>query len=419
MLDVEFVRQKLKSVLKQIKQLRSSDFPYSESDTVLGLLTDLYQRDLDRLDLLDSSTSLDVRQRVCSHANVSIARFYPFLGFILRSTNVRNAFEIYDPLLKVCRTVYGTTAKLIISSEWNFSPFTYPAVTSDLPDLMLIGSPSTEAGNSLLVPLAGHELGHSVWQKPTPGQKSAFPALISQLQTEITSAFEANWAEFQKVFNVPNHAKSALLTDLFLIQIWNQSYRLGLRQCEELFCDVLGLKIFGEGFAYSFMYLLSPSFGERASNYPSLATRVKAMELGAAVFAIDLPTDMKDLFKEPTKYMSDHESFILRMTDRASDAMIPAIISAVNKHVTDSKLDLPSNDERDRILLHFSALCPPSDIKTMADVINAGWKLRLDWKPWDGFDFPEDVKHDILNDLVFKTMEVLEFETKVGRKIQC
>lgn len=99
---------------------------------------------------------------------------------------------------------------------------------------------------------------------------------------------------------------------------------------------------------------------------------------------------------------------------------VPATqISAVNKHVTDSKLDLPSNEERDRILLHFSALCPPSDIKTMADVINAGWKLRLDWKPWDGFEFDEDVKHDILNDLVFKSMEVLEFETKVGKKIPC
>lgn len=258
-----------------------------------------------------------------------------------------------------------------------------------------------------------------MWQKPTAGQKSAFPALIGQLQTEITLAFEANWSEFQKVFNAPNHSKSALLTDLFLIQIWNQSYRLALRQCEELFCDLLGLKIFGEGFAYSFMYLLSPSFGERASNYPSLAARVKAMELGAAAFTIDLPADIKSLFKEPTKHMSDHESFILRMADGASDAMIAAIVSAVDKHVTDSKLPLPSNDERDRILLHFSALCPPSGIKTMADVINAGWKLRLNWTPWDAFGFDEDVRHDILNELVFKTMEVLEFEAKVGNKKPC
>ena len=51
----------------------------------------------------------------------------------------------------------------------------------------------------------------------------------------------------------------------------------------------------------------------------------------------------------------------------------------------------------------------------MADIINAGWMLRLDWKPWEEFSFDPNNRNEILNDLVFKTMEVMEFESKVNR----
>jgi hypothetical protein len=194
LLDVDFVRQKLRAVLNQIKQLKSADFPYRESSAALVLLTDIYEKDLKRLDGLDPADSLDVRQHACAHANTDISRYYHILGFILRSTNVRNAFEIYDPLLNLCKTIYGNSAKLIISSEWDFSPFTYPAVTVDLPDLMFIGLPSTEAGNSLLVPLSGHELGHSVWRKSGASRSPALANLQTELELALTQAYERQLA---------------------------------------------------------------------------------------------------------------------------------------------------------------------------------------------------------------------------------
>jgi hypothetical protein len=165
LLDVDFVKQKLLAVIDQIKRLQLSEFAYEEPKMALFLLLKMYESDLARLSGVNAATDPQIRVQACAHANARIVRYYTVLGYILRSTNVRNAFEIYDPLLQICKKVYGNDAKLIVSSEWEFSPFTYPAEIDDLPHLMFIGLPSTEAGNSLIIPLAGHEIGHSIWRK--------------------------------------------------------------------------------------------------------------------------------------------------------------------------------------------------------------------------------------------------------------
>jgi len=58
----------------------------------------------------------------------------------------------------------GAQTKLIVSSEWEFSPFVYRSITG-FPGFVLIGLPATESSNPLVIPLAGHELGHSVWER--------------------------------------------------------------------------------------------------------------------------------------------------------------------------------------------------------------------------------------------------------------
>ena len=408
LLDVDFVGQKLVAVLDQIEHLRTSDFPYAEPKVALGLLADLYKRDLERLSSLDETVDDAVRQQVCAHANARVSQYYPVLGFILRSTNIRNAFEIYNPLLQMCRTIYGAEAKLIMSSEWIFSPFTYPAVTDELPHLMFIGLPSTEAGNSLIVPLAGHELGHSVWRRPIH-RSPHLSTLDKQLQTALTNAYTARWAEFQKVFDV-SKPETELLTDLFLRSIWTQSYKLACRQIEELFCDVIGLKLFGESFLYSFIYLIAPNIGDRAPHYPTLAARVAVSLEAAKRFTIDVPNQFSSYFSDPPKKLNSADKFVLDMADTASNALTNDLIGAVDAHVASTKMMLPSNAERDRIVKHFCVLSPAAGARSLGDVINAGWKIRLDWNLWSGFEFSDRTRAEVLNDLVFKTMEVSEFE---------
>jgi hypothetical protein len=71
-----------------------------------------------------------------------------------------------------------------------------------------------------------------------------------------------------------------LLQNLFLRSIWYESFKLASRQAEELFCDLLGLRLFGEGFLYSFIYVISPHLGDRVPHYPPLAARVSVLIKG-------------------------------------------------------------------------------------------------------------------------------------------
>jgi hypothetical protein len=77
--------------------------------------------------------------------------------------------------------------------------------------------------------------------------------------------------------------------------------RLSSRQTEELFCDLLGLRLFGEGFIYSFIYLIAPNLGDRSPDYPSLTARVKALLQGSNEFQVDAPLGLASYFSDPPK----------------------------------------------------------------------------------------------------------------------
>ena len=110
----------------------------------------------------------------CQRTLDELTRFLPVLGFVLRSTNVRTAFEIHGPLLRLTREFLGADTRLLVSSEWEYSPYTYSPLP-DFADFVLIGFPASESANPLVVPLAGHELGHSLWSS-------------KRLQTDVSSA---------------------------------------------------------------------------------------------------------------------------------------------------------------------------------------------------------------------------------------
>jgi len=105
---------------------------------------------------------------------------------------------------------------------------------------------------------------------------------------------------------------------------------------------------------------------------------------------------------------------VLKMADYASDALVSDIIGVVKGIVAKSGLALPNSDERNRIVRQFCELSPASSTVALGDIVNAGWTVRLDWKLWSKFNFTDRARLDILNDLVFKTMEVMEFETKTN-----
>jgi hypothetical protein len=131
---VDHTQRKAESILEEIKNLTTSEFPHHDSLEALELLKELFEADIKRLDVAASSGDSAIRKSACTHANAHIATFLPILGFALRSTNVRNSFKFFDPLLRLARIFLDKSAKLVLSSEWDFSPLTYPLIFSELPN---------------------------------------------------------------------------------------------------------------------------------------------------------------------------------------------------------------------------------------------------------------------------------------------
>jgi hypothetical protein len=104
----------------------------------------------------------------------------------------------------------------------------------------------------------------------------------------------------------------------------------------------------------------------------------------------------------------------VKLADQSSSDMVDELIDAVSNIIKSAGIALPSTAERDRIIQHFTSMSPATGVVSLGDIINAGWHINLFPSHWKEFDFKIDIKWDILNDLVYKTMEVMEFERKVG-----
>ena len=239
-----------------------TEFPYSHIRDALLQLEKVFRRQRTSLDKLTSKSRPPIAKNACSQSLAVLFNYTPYLGFVLRATNVRNAFEIYAPVLRLARRLLGPETKLLLSSEWDYSPFVY-LPTAELPRFVLIGVPAYESSNPLLISLAGHELGHNVWSQEDMGRKLD-AALRGEVHKALTTTF---WSDYQQIY--PNTPQSDLLTNMFAQQTWLPAHVFAKRQLEEIFCDAIGLRLFSEAYLHAFAYLLSPCVpGEALAHVP-------------------------------------------------------------------------------------------------------------------------------------------------------
>ncbi len=125
-------RERLHEFLCEIKRTEESEFPYEQSAKGLEELRKIFQYKLERLKCLDKLSDPATVKQECARALRALTDYLPILGIMLRSTHVRNAFEIYGPLLRLARLIldrpgpsFPVKTQLVISSGWDYSPFIY------------------------------------------------------------------------------------------------------------------------------------------------------------------------------------------------------------------------------------------------------------------------------------------------------
>jgi hypothetical protein len=136
---------------------------------------------------------------------------------------------------------------------------------------VLIGLPACEAGNALIISLAGHEIGHSIWQ-----HYKLEKTLTSEITKTLEDTYKANFSTL--VSHLPFLKGQDPIQNLFSATYLGDSLDYLMSQCEEIFCDIIGIRLFGEGFLYSFLYLLAPNRGNRSEYYPTLPSRATYLE---------------------------------------------------------------------------------------------------------------------------------------------
>jgi hypothetical protein len=410
---LENCTRKINRFISQVDELLLSDFAHPASKAALNHIRNFFSAALQRLERLSQLGDSVTLDRACVTVNERMYAYLPIIGFISRSVDVRNSFESYDAFLQIAKSLIGDEAQVVMSSEWDLSPLTYPMTVGVLPNFVLLGMPTSESNNSLLLPLAGHELGHSVWNHG--GFESKYSAHIIK---EINSYLKSNWSLFQTTF--PEYAGKApdenlLSQDMFLsAYIVAHIQDLCLSQFEEVFCDAVGVALFGKSFAAAFYYLLAPSLGaSRSPRYPRLDSRARYIEKygGHDLSTLGL-SQFHAHFNENAGTHQGREGYLISVSDQISDMNARMVYVDAGRYVDEKARQFkPDSANECKILRMFKNGTPSNDPQRLADILNAAWETV---NQISNAEIGQLKEIDGVSELVLKSMEVLEFRRRVG-----
>src|SRR5207244_12690146 len=125
-----------------------------------------------------------------------------------------------------------------------------------LPKFVLNGIPASESENPLLLPLAGHELGHTLWVA-----NQLDKLFDAKIEDEMLTVLETRLPELQVL--APNtvnltDTKADLDQNIFVKKYIALPVQWALRQTQEYCCDAVGLFLFDKAFIHVNEYLVYP-----------------------------------------------------------------------------------------------------------------------------------------------------------------
>jgi hypothetical protein len=169
------------------------------------------------------------------HATLVNQKIYSltnYLGVLLRSTNLRNAFEAHFAFEEMSRKFIGEDDKLIISSEWDSTPFYIPSPPAVLDGYVFIGMPAFASRNA-----------YAIWRI-----RSIDGPLITTADMYLREEIEKDEPGFQKEFGLEQN----LFFSTEKERIVSECLKLVASQAQEIFCDLFGSALFGKSYLYAF-----------------------------------------------------------------------------------------------------------------------------------------------------------------------
>lgn len=406
-LRLSSARRRIDAFIEQIDVLAASSFPHEDGKKVLAAIRSHCRQIRTDLDL-PSTTRDDVIDQLCQRLLDDVAMYTELLGFILRSTNVRNPFELHFVVRKLVTQAVGEDINLLISSEWNYNPFTYPMSVDQLADTILIGTPAPEANNPHLIPLAGHEVGHSAWRV-----YACAPRYTLLVTETVKAELETNPSLSKALY------AASPLRALDKDRVINRCAGHVLQQLEEVFCDVFGLFLFGHGYLAAFDYLLGPGNFVRDLDYPSDGQRMAFLQASANILGIIVEPELVDRWVEGQVSRADRP--MAAIADAVVERLVPKVRDDLIADLVDRGLSPPDVEEEGAVLRAFQAGEPYPERAGLGAIISAGWRRLRELDVLEAIGDHEGWQQDsrqksygVLADLVLKTVEIAEYHDRIA-----
>jgi hypothetical protein len=252
----------------------------------------------------------------------------------------------------------------------------------------------------MLLPLAGHEFGHAVWQ-----QQQLERRYSAEIKQRIVSRVKQNPSLYQETFE-------GEVGDLLFESNISSAHLWGLRQAEETFCDCFGVRLFAESYLHSFAYVLAPGFAEtgRVFDYPPMRQRVANIQLAASHFQVEVPTGFGDWFIDDYVVSGGRTTYLAELADRACAELVEDLIKKVAE-VTQSAPHR-SKERMAGAERMFLIPAPASRIGDLSSLLNAAWRAYENYvRSGTSLD---SRKLSILFEVVLKSIEVLEIEARIS-----
>ena len=268
-----------------------------------------------------------------------------------------------------------------------------------LPGFALVGAPAPESGNVLLVPLAGHEIGHSAWRR-----HGIHLLIRDDLIDAVAKTLEAKPTERELALKELETKGSALS------RLQNIVLQSGLKQLEEIFCDLFGLYVFGHSFIYAYEYFLAPGGEPRGAFYPSSRDRVRYLLDGAAILGLDIAPELFESWIESAPLVATDQA-ILAIADAAVAEIYPKLRDLTFALLPSLGVPMPQTTNVDRVLSALRQHVPDGEGASLPEIVTAGW-LHLRERGGMSLD-DEASEYQMLNELMLKSVEVSEFKLRV------
>ena len=391
---------KIEQFLQHLDKIAESGFPHDDGKTALADIRAVFVGLTQKQKGIPEGADPLITDQFFREVRDLVEIYTRVLGIILRSTNLRNNFEVYFPLKNLAKQFLGNGVRLLISSEWDFIPFTYPMNIEDVPNLILVGSPATEAQNLLVTPLAGHEIGHSVW---------AQEGVRDRLDERFKEVVEAYFKRQPKKLVRAIKAVPDLFQELYQEQVEDRL----VRKAEEAFCDLVGLRLFGAAYMYAFEYYMAPGRAKVSPDYPSDSVRIEILRKCAKAYGVAVPADLFEGWKEPGLQQGANALY-----DIADDVLLECIddLSEIVVELFDkANVGQPRQEKIQIVEKSFKRYEPFGGEAWFSEIVNALWICAAEMRLRDDVGAQKMLS---LTEIALKSVEVSELQTEVVPEIR-